>query len=1010
MELEKLKLHQGEAWHKAIIKAIRSIFMTKRLDGLGAKLDEYQKLLNTGILAQLNAQDILQCQNFASLSLDVRTLAAGLEQGHRTVADLLPTLSRSFQKHVECSLLMHEQKREAIRQQDEFKKSLFFPEMFARQTDIVEARDETCHWIFSGHNKLSHPLGVEGCSFPEWLERGKDAYWLSGKPGSGKSTLMKYLSNQLDSAQPPPSIPTLGKWAAGSDILVISFFFWALGTPEQRNYAGFLKSSLYQISAARKDFVPALMEKQKISCGPLEAWTVARLEATFRHFLVQKPKSMSLCFVIDGLDEFGGDYQDKLLQTIRLLAQTPRTRVCVSSRPEQIFQQGFVESPQMRLEELNLHAIAEEANAELSLMLSTRFVNDERVIEGIIKSIALESRGIFLWASLVIRDLKEGLTNADEIVELFSRLSRLPKTVEGMYEHMLSKLDQSYLSDAAKYFQMIMEHQASTELTLLHFKYAAEPVQVASSSDGLAGSQLAELNDACCRLEKRIITRCGGLVEVGRRRLSRIGNRITVGNVHYQGLPTSEEETNVARHHRSVNFIHRSVVEFLQKHHRFSDILNMSFAASEATACGRLGVMGLLPAMVCRMDGLEQSTVRLLDFASQIMAVNPLMECLDLNEDLRSNNEFWSNLIEHTFQLMHRVNTTMSNRFSRCREYERLSELDELGELGELGDARPFFIGDESLPFHDTAGFAAFFGCHTYIARHGNFHGADYSRRRYLSHCAILAMDYLTRPEGRDWNGLEANEIWTRPQVARFLGLQKILIECLQFEGHFVGPIGTPQENASQTANIDLTWATVLRASIELMIRSIYTLKRPDLDRGLEADQIVTRMIDNWRSLAAIFLAEGVNVNHLLYPQIVQSGHSPFLRITIEATPLSIIKHSLYPNLVIENPPIRAMVSFLSAHGAVDEYSFWSIRCEEFAVLTDVQATFLKKIRPWEWGCWIEGGERSKPTVSRPKDPDPYSEKVLEELRDNPYSSSSDLRSDRYMPEAPWFEDSWYEE
>jgi len=32
-------------------------------------------------------------------------------------------------------------------------------------------------------------------NFDDWLEHGKDIYWLTGKPSSGKSTLMKYISS-----------------------------------------------------------------------------------------------------------------------------------------------------------------------------------------------------------------------------------------------------------------------------------------------------------------------------------------------------------------------------------------------------------------------------------------------------------------------------------------------------------------------------------------------------------------------------------------------------------------------------------------------------------------------------------------------------------------------------------------------------------------------------------------------------------------------------------------------
>ena len=1002
-ELRKVKLHQGEAWHKNFKKAFRSIFKTTKLDGLGSKLDEYQKLLNTNILTRLNAQDILQSQNLASLSLEVRHLAAGLEQGHKTVAELLPTLSRSFEEHVERNFVIHEQKGAMNKQWEDFKQSLFFPEMFSRQIDIVEPHHETCHWIFGGPDEasdLSMSHWQEGSTFLEWLENGKDVYWLSGKPGSGKSTLMKYLSNRFHSSHQSGSSPAVTNWANGTDVLVVSFFFWAMGTPEQHNYAGFLRSLLYQIASANGDLIPTLMEKQNVSCGPLQAWTVARLEATFRHFLAHKPLSISLCFVVDGLDESSGEYQDNLLETIRLLAQTSRTRVCVSSRPEHIFQQGFANSPQLRLQELNLADISKTAHAELYPLMSRHFSKNELDCTAFISSIAFESRGIFLWACLAIKDLKVGVMNADSFSELSSRLDRMPKTIEGMYENMLTKLDQSYLSDAVTYFQLLMEDQKrieSEQVTLLHLKYATEPVHVASSCDTLAEPELAELNHACGRLETRILTRCGGLVEIERDRQFRIGRGLYIGETNfYQSLETNQEETNISRHLRRVTFIHKTVFEFLRNHHRLSDVPDGSVPASEAISCGRLGVMGLLPVMICPMDHPEQCTVRLLNFTSQIMAESPLMGCLELDEvPPRGNHEFWSSLIEHTSRLLHRLNTAMSLSCRPCPKSDFASH-DKSPPSSASVEPAPFFVGGETLPFHDTAGFAAFFGCHTYITSQVKFHGADYSRRGYLSYCAILGMDYMTRSEFGPYSIL-----WRMHHVARSLGLQKILLECLHFEGHFIAPLtAPPQQNASRTANIDLTWATVLRASMELMTRSL--LVPSVIERGQTAsDSLIARMLDDWNKLAAIFIEEGVDVNHLLYLQYanlapLRGDDYWSLNITLQATPLSTIKHSFYPYLVEEDPVMQTTVNFLSAHGAVDDFSFWSIWSvtnRERTVLTDTQAKSLKSIRPWEWCETPIGFLYEQPTVSRPKDPNPFFETLLEELRQNPCKEKYNIRS-----------------
>jgi ATPase subunit of ABC transporter with duplicated ATPase domains len=86
---------------------------------------------------------------------------------------------------------------------------LAFPEMRAR-TDIVEAAHrDTFKWIFDEGNCRQTPkpritqerAGISDEknrerieSFVTWLSSGTGMYLIAGKMGSGKSTLMKYLS------------------------------------------------------------------------------------------------------------------------------------------------------------------------------------------------------------------------------------------------------------------------------------------------------------------------------------------------------------------------------------------------------------------------------------------------------------------------------------------------------------------------------------------------------------------------------------------------------------------------------------------------------------------------------------------------------------------------------------------------------------------------------------------------------------------------------------------------
>lgn len=69
----------------------------------------------------------------------------------------------------------------------EILESLAFSAMNSRREMIPNVNQSTFAWVFDGTD----------ISFMEWLEAEPqgNVYWIAGKAGSGKSTLMKHLRN-----------------------------------------------------------------------------------------------------------------------------------------------------------------------------------------------------------------------------------------------------------------------------------------------------------------------------------------------------------------------------------------------------------------------------------------------------------------------------------------------------------------------------------------------------------------------------------------------------------------------------------------------------------------------------------------------------------------------------------------------------------------------------------------------------------------------------------------------
>ena len=154
------------------------------------RLDKYQRILDTRILVKLDVQAILQSAQLESINRSVRDLALALSQGRDTVAKLLADQTLAIREHVDRRFNNQAYRDSVRRTQQQFKDSLFFPEIFARQDDISRSHEGTCRWIF-GPPKIKSYLSKKKIikyftrngkappwsSFTDWLEKGECAYW-----------------------------------------------------------------------------------------------------------------------------------------------------------------------------------------------------------------------------------------------------------------------------------------------------------------------------------------------------------------------------------------------------------------------------------------------------------------------------------------------------------------------------------------------------------------------------------------------------------------------------------------------------------------------------------------------------------------------------------------------------------------------------------------------------------------------------------------------------------------
>ena len=332
--------------------------------------------------------------------------------------------------------------------------SLYFRMIPVRHEKIKFAHAETFTWI------------LDACSFGfvDWLRHGQGTFWIQGKAGSGKSTMMKFLCSH------PETMRHLRTWARDKTLVVARYFFWNSGTELQKSQEGLLRSLLFEILRQNPEMVETFFP---VGNGPTraqadETWDLERLVSVYQR-LTQQAMPCKFCFFIDGLDEFEG-HPSTLISLIESLSRNLNIKVCISSRPwtEFVDAYGSATRRTIKLEDLTKNDIKlyvlDHFNADRRFQLNS---NDPKYLD-LVDEIARRARGVFLWVFLVVRSLLEGLVYADRISDLRRRLDAFPEDLEGFFQKMLDSVPKIYRAQTSQAFKvaLVPSHPLPVLITL----------------------------------------------------------------------------------------------------------------------------------------------------------------------------------------------------------------------------------------------------------------------------------------------------------------------------------------------------------------------------------------------------------------------------------------------------------------------------------------------------------------------------------------------------------------
>ncbi|KOC12195.1 hypothetical protein AFLA70_766g000261 [Aspergillus flavus AF70] len=415
---------------------------------------------------------------------------------------------------------------------------LDFPRVNSRHEEIAEAHSQTFSWIlshdasFANNNdnpNVRHQQVRAG--FASWLREGSGIYWVSGKAGSGKSTLMKLIRTN------PITSEHLQHWAGETPVITGHFYFHDRGSVLEKSRAGLLRALLLQLLGWNPSWIPQAF------AGSWSRLQKLRMTKSFK----RPTDEVRVCFFIDGLDEYEGSDRD-ISQFVIELADSQFEgscwhKLCLSSRSHSAFEEAFQNCPQLKLHELTYNDIYRYVYAHLgSHSRYEQILRTEHVarFQTLVSSVVEQAFGVFLWVQLAVWSLLDGLDQYDWIDELERRVQELPPELEQFYDRMLRMIDPGYRRQAVRIFRLMLVSKDPPHCLVLSFvenndldvlKY---PIQSFLPDNlDLRSSQMAA----------RLKSKLGGLVEVNAPPVNGLGGWLI----------------------SDVTFFHQTVREYLQK-------------------------------------------------------------------------------------------------------------------------------------------------------------------------------------------------------------------------------------------------------------------------------------------------------------------------------------------------------------------------------------------------------------------------------------------------------------
>lgn len=298
---------------------------------------------------------------------------------------------------------------------------LQFDKIDERLTRLEAAHRTTCRWF------LSHPAHNSWAN-PEERPSHGGLLRIKGNPGTGKSTLMKFLFEDARE-----------KTKGNASHITLSFFFLTRGAVEERSTTGLYRALLYQLFVRVPDLADALdwMTVNGAKGVERNGWQEEPLKQTLRD-AVKRLGDRSLSVFVDALDECDQgqvagmvDFFEELGDLV--IDNDIALQICFSSRhyPTIVIKKGI---------EVSLENEIGHADDIKSYIRSKLRIGKSKAAQTLMAEVFDKSNHIFLWVVLVLEIFNAEYPNTSvSVSKMRKRLVEIPPQLTDLFDMVLKR-------------------------------------------------------------------------------------------------------------------------------------------------------------------------------------------------------------------------------------------------------------------------------------------------------------------------------------------------------------------------------------------------------------------------------------------------------------------------------------------------------------------------------------------------------------------------------------------